>query len=286
MHTAAGCVPPRIRFRIRLAATRPLTRRLIVRNEAAADDKAAPQNESPNKRRSWRDLLASGWKGLLAAATTLALFLGLYTALHGVLGSEGQDPIAAPHSGPARVTYSCRKPAPCVGFDGVVLNALPNNPGWGDERNFLLVKQGVAKNSSGWRDTVRAMPGQTLLIKMIVSNGSHSRNAENTRASLEVPPESDTHLFVTARLSATNAQPPSVYDQVRIDAARPIALEYVGRSTRVYGNGFNVRGKPLSDFFATDGALLGHENFDGQVRPAFGGILFVYARLRVLPGHV
>jgi hypothetical protein len=167
----------------------------------------------------------------------------------------------------------------------VVLNALTNNPGWGDERNFLRIKKGVAKNSSGWRDTVRAIPGQTLLTKMIVSNGSHGRNAENTRAALEISSDSDTHLFVTARLSAANAQPPSVYDQVRIDADRPIALEYVGGSTRVYGNGFNMRGKPLSDFFATDGVLLGHEHFDGQVRPAFAGILFVYAKLRVLHGH-
>jgi hypothetical protein len=48
--------------------------------------------------------------------------------------------VAAPAWWPVRDTVSCRKPAPCIGFESVVLDSITNYPGYGDERNFLRVK--------------------------------------------------------------------------------------------------------------------------------------------------
>ena len=166
-----------------------------------------------------------------------------------------------------------------------MLNALTNNPNYGDERNFLLVKRATVTTPGGWRDVLAVGPGNEVLIRQYVSNGSYSRIAENARVSLQVPAESSRHLLITGRNSADNAVPRAVTDQVRLDAAEPVTAEYVAHSAIVLGNAFPLpQGEQLSDFYAGDGALLGYDKLDGQLRPAFRGNLIVTARLRILRG--
>ena len=227
------------------------------------------------------------WIGALTgvvAAVAVAAGTGALSGVSSLFKGDGEPP--APGWSPPRATYSCRKPAPCVGFgSAVVLNALTNNPSYGDERNFLVVKPVTVTTPGGWHDVLAVEPGDEVLIRQYVSNGSFSTVAENARVSLQIPPERGRHLLITGRNSADNAVPRSVSDQVRLDAGEPITAEYVAHSASVFGNAFPLpQGERLSDFYAGDGALLGYNKLDGRLRPAFGGNLIVTARVRIIRG--
>lgn len=237
-----------------------------------------PQPEATT-RRIWIGVLTGIVTALVIASATGAL-----SAAQSLF--DGNPGPTEPGWSPPRDTYSCRKPAPCVGFGSiVVLNALTNNPNYGDERSFLIVKPATDKTAGGWQNVLDVSPGDEVLLRQYVSNGAHSTVAENARAALSVPPESGRHLLVTARNSAANASPRVVTDQVRLDSDRPMSLEYVAHSARIYGNALSPsKGVELSDFYVGDGALLGYDKLDGRLRPAFEGNVIVTARLRVLPG--
>lgn len=232
--------------------------------------------------------------GVLISALTalvIALATGAFSAAKDLVGGNADPP--TPRWSPSRNTYSCRTPSPCVGFGRtVILNALINNPNYGDprgpiggdERNFLLVKPATQSTTGGWRDVLAVKPGDEVLLRQYVSNGSYSTVAEDARASLQIPPESGRHLLLTARNSATNASPSAVTDQVRLDSTDAIAADFVAGSAKVYGNAFAPAGAGLSDFYPADGALLGYDKLDGRLRPAYEGNLIVTARVRIRRG--
>ena len=72
--------------------------------------------------------------------------------------------------GPIRPTYTIEKPAPHVTF-----NSITNNPNYGDERNFVTIKDASNQNAGGWVDQITIQDGKEYYVRMYV----HNNAAEN-----------------------------------------------------------------------------------------------------------
>ena len=174
--------------------------------------------------------------------------------------------------GPSRDTYTVEKPA-----DHVVFNSITNNPVDGDERNFSRAKDGTT-----WTDNVKVQPGREYKVRLVVHNNAADNlnlKAKNTRASASVPTTTGKSVSISNFVSADNAQPQRVWDDVSFTSDRNFNLVYVPGSARIYNNGYAAggSGKALPDSIVTSaGAVLGYkEAGDGIIPGCFKYLSYV-----------
>lgn len=165
--------------------------------------------------------------------------------------------------GPDRATFTMDKPASYVAF-----NAITDNPNVGDERNFTRIRE---TGTSSWSDVGIMESGKEYEIRMYVHNNAASNLglvANNVRASLNIPRNTYTTDFtVNGFVSADNANPSKVWDQVIIRGDKEFRLQVVSAKyfNNITGptNGWNLG----NDLFTNTngGALLGYSKQDGKI---------------------
>lgn len=176
--------------------------------------------------------------------------------------------------GPNRTTYTMEQPA-----DHVTFNSITNNPNYGDERNFVTVKD---PKTNQWVDNVTVEPGQEYTVRVLIHNDA----AENLNL---VAMNTTLHTAIgekaiTAHVSADNATPKTVYDDVFFNSPKNFNLAYIEGSATVYNNGYakGGSGKPFSDAMVTkQGAKLGYKKEgDGKIPGCMKYINYVYFKVK------
>ena len=184
--------------------------------------------------------------------------------------------------GPSRATFTVESPAPYVTF-----NSITNNPVDGDERNFSRAKDTTATSSSAWTDSVAVAPGKEYVVRMVVHNNAADNlnlKAVNTRASAAVPTTTGKSVTVSNYVSADNANPGKVWDDVTFTGTQDFNLAYVPGSARIYNSGYAAGGggQPLPDSIVTSaGAVLGYEKAgDGIIPGCFKYLSYVEYKVK------
>lgn len=190
-----------------------------------------------------------------------------------LVGALGAFMIAMPLSsalafGPDRTTYACNSAGQCIGADHVQFNSFTNNSVYGDERNFLTVRD-VAASTSTYSDSIQFVAGKTYVIRFYVHNnaqqslaGASNYIAHNTSVRATLPSQVNGNAQVTGYISASNANPGSVFDDVALTSTGPVNLQYVTGSARILTNGINTT---LSDsIVSASGAPVGYNAINGE----------------------
>lgn len=181
--------------------------------------------------------------------------------------------------GPDRPTYTIENPANHVTF-----NSITNNPNYGDERNFVTVKDPATGN---YVDTVNVEQGKEYQVRVLVHNNAADNLdlvAMNTTLKTAITNTVGKQNAITSYVSADNAQPQTVYDDAFFKSEKDFNLTYVAGSVRAYNNGYAAggQGQPLSDnLFTQAGVKLGYEqDGDGKIPGCFKYINYVYFKVK------
>lgn len=172
--------------------------------------------------------------------------------------------------GPDRPTFTFEHPAPYVTF-----NSITNNPGHGDERNFVRIKEASAPDSAYGED-VALQAGKDYSVYVFFHNNAASNlnDAENNykgvakdafmRVQMPATVKAGEKARVTGFVGASNANPNHVWDEAYGSANADFSLRYVPGSAIIHSNG-TVNGKPMPDSLYTTGAPLGYDDLNGTL---------------------
>lgn len=181
--------------------------------------------------------------------------------------------------GPSRPTFTQAHPATYVTFDSIT-----DNPQVGDERNFVRIKE---DGSSTYVDNVNFEPGKVYDVSVYYHNNAAANLnlvANNTTLKMEVPGvvKAGVNAALTGTISATNANPTSVWDEAygKNNTSGDIALRYVSNSATFVSNGA-INGQTLPDSLFTTGAKLGYNAQDGNLPGCNQFAGFVNFKIRV-----
>lgn len=181
--------------------------------------------------------------------------------------------------GPDRPTYTVANPADHITFDSIT-----DNPAVGDERNFVVAKDAADTSNGGWQDNITVQPGKEYLVRVYVHNNaatSLNLTATNTRVSATVPTTTGTNIPVSGFITADNASPQQVWDDVHFNNAQNFNLAYEAGSAQIWNNGYAKAGQPLPDSIVTStGALIGYNGPDGKVPGCFQYANYVYFKVK------
>ncbi len=181
--------------------------------------------------------------------------------------------------GPDRPTYTSEHPA-----DHVTFNSITDNPNVGDERNFVVAKDAANTSDGGWSDNVTVQPGHEYLIRIYAHNNAASSlnlTAINTRVSATVPTTTGTNVPVSGFVTADNANPKQVWDDVNFNSSQNFNLAYIPGSAEIWNNGYAKNGASLPDSIVTSsGALIGYNGPDGKVPGCFQYANYIYIKVK------
>lgn len=179
--------------------------------------------------------------------------------------------------GPDRPTFTVANPASYVTF-----NSITDNPIDGDERNFVRAKDTSLNTPEAWKDDNVVAPGKEYKVRMVVHNNAADHlnlKAINTRVKAAVPTTTGKKVQISGFVSADNAQPAEVWDDVTFTSDKDFNLAYVPGSARIYNNGYAAggSGKALPDSIVTSaGAKIGYEKEgDGIIPGCFKYLSYV-----------
>jgi uncharacterized repeat protein (TIGR01451 family)/LPXTG-motif cell wall-anchored protein len=164
--------------------------------------------------------------------------------------------------GPERPTYTMEKPADHVTFDSIT-----NNPNYGDERNFVTIKDASNTNAGGWVDEITPQNGKEYYVRMYVHNNAAANLnlvAKNVTAKFNVPTYAAKRVQIDGYLSADNATPGSIWDQAVFSSNNNFNLSYEAGSA-TYTNNVFTGGTALPDSVASSGAKLGYRSMNGDI---------------------
>ncbi len=168
-----------------------------------------------------------------------------------------------------RPTYTWDVPA-----DHVTFNSITDNPYLGDERNFVRVREKGVENTEV--DEITLEPGKEYTISIYYhNNASASLNASgegisrNTYVRSEFPEYLNAGEIgaATAFITASNAEPGTVWDTTYLKASDPVYLTFVANSAVIHNNG-TTDGTVLSGdaLLGEEGVTIGHyDNMWGMV---------------------
>lgn len=181
--------------------------------------------------------------------------------------------------GPNRPTYTVESPA-----DHVTFNSITNNPSYGDERDFITVKNPATGN---FTNNLTVEPGKEYEVRILAHNNAAANlnlKALNTTVQAVLSKTTAKQNAITSYLSADNAQPQEIYDDVFFNSDKNFNLAYVPGSARIYNNGFAAggQGKAFSDNLTTaSGAKLGYAaDGDGIIPGCFQYVSYVYFKVK------
>ncbi len=176
--------------------------------------------------------------------------------------------------GPDRPTYTIEKPADHVTFDSIT-----NNPDYGDERNFVTIKDATNNNAGGWTDEISVENNKEYYVQMYVhNNAADNLNlvAKDVTAKFNLPTYSAKRIQIDGYLSSSNASPSKIWDQAVFSGSNDFSLTYVPGSAS-YTNNVFPSGTALSDNIISNGVSLGYDKLDGNIPGCFkysGSVIF------------
>lgn len=167
--------------------------------------------------------------------------------------------------GPKREMYSGVNPPSYVTF-----NSIKDNEKIGDERNFV---RGREVGTGSYRKELIIRPGRTYEISIYIHNNARSSVnwsdwgvAKNVRLVAQVPSRlKPTELGkISGIISADNAVPDTVWDEVFISSTEVIKFSYVPSSAIITSNG-PVNGKVAPDSLFSKGISFGYFDLNGEL---------------------
>lgn len=164
--------------------------------------------------------------------------------------------------GPTRPTYTMDRPA-----DNVTFNSITDNPNYGDERNFVTIKDASDTNAGGWVDEISVKSGKEYYVRMYVHNNAAANLnlvANNVTASFNLPDYKAKRIQVDGYLSSSNAEPEKIWDQAVFSNSDNFSLKYVNGSAS-YTNNIFTDGTKLSDNIIGSGVKLGYRTMNGDI---------------------
>lgn len=169
--------------------------------------------------------------------------------------------------GPDRPTFTIENAANYVTF-----NSITNNPAYGDERDFVHIKEASQPNSA-YTNQVNLEPNKEYDVYVYYHNNAKSSlNASGTGVAKDVKLRMDmpadvkagTNAAISGYISASNANPGTVYDEAWGKATSDLSLRYVPDSATI--NNFGAtNGQKLPSSLMTTGAALGYDTLNGTV---------------------
>ena len=165
--------------------------------------------------------------------------------------------------GPNRPVYTMEKPA-----DHVTFNSITNNPNYGDEREFVTIKDVTSGGQLTNNATLTS--GHEYKVQIYVHNNAHSDLnasgkgvAKNTTVRAALPASVTGSETVDGFVSASNATPGTVYDSAALKSSGKVDLEFVNGSAMLHTNAQQTK---LSDSVITTGVKVGDKDLSGDWR--------------------
>ena len=187
--------------------------------------------------------------------------------------------------GPDRPTFTVEQPATYNTF-----NSITNNPDYGDERNFVRIKDAADMGPGNWKDEITVESNKEYLVQMYVhNNAADNLNlvAENTRVMANVPNTTGKQIQIDGFVTSSNANPNKIWDQAIFKSSQDFNLTYVPGSAVLYNNVFKQTGAKLSDGIVTSaGALVGYDKLDGKIPGCFKYSGYVSFKVKAQVGGV
>lgn len=152
--------------------------------------------------------------------------------------------------GPDRPTYTMAHPS-----DHVTFNSITDNPNYGDERQFVTVKDLTAGTSTlNSIDLVEGHEYQAYIY--IHNNASDTLNAsgvgiaKGVKVQSKMPSTVNGSASVAGYVYASNASPKEVYDTADLKSSKAVTLEYIPGSASIVTHYYT---SALSDSLVTVG---------------------------------
>lgn len=170
--------------------------------------------------------------------------------------------------GPERPTFTIQNAATYITF-----NSITNNEAYGDERDFLTVKDSTISTSGSWKNNIEVEDGKEYWVRVLVHNNAKSQlnlTATNTRIAVNVPNDNSNSISIDGFVTADNATPEEIWDDAVMTSDKKFNVAYVAGSARYYNNIKPTGGFALSDNIVTNtGALVGYQSMDGKVKGCY-----------------
>jgi uncharacterized repeat protein (TIGR01451 family)/LPXTG-motif cell wall-anchored protein len=164
--------------------------------------------------------------------------------------------------GPSRLPFTMAVPATYVTFDSIT-----DNPNYGDERNFVTIKDASDTTSGGWTDDITVANGKEYYVRMYVHNNAAANLnlvAQDVTAKFNIPTYSAKRIQIDGYLSSTNANPNEIWDQAVFSGSDTFNIQYENGSA-TYTNNVFTSGIAIPDTITSTGALLGYNQLDGKI---------------------
>jgi uncharacterized repeat protein (TIGR01451 family) len=165
-----------------------------------------------------------------------------------------------------RPTFLITSPA-----DYVVFNSITNQTPYGDERNFVVLREAGTNNK--YTDEVAVTPGKEYEVYVHFHNNARaSLNAsgaglaKNTKLRIHQNAviKSGEKMRITGTITADNSNPKEVWDEAYLTSKDDVALRYVQGSATIHSLGA-VDGQKLPDELFGNGTFLGYDSLNGQL---------------------
>lgn len=161
-----------------------------------------------------------------------------------------------------RETFTMEQPANYVTF-----NSITNNNQLGDERNFVRVRK---KDTGYFKDSIELKKGDICTIQVFYHNNAKSSLnykgkgfAYDTRVKFFMGDKDENTIGFQAVLTASNANPPSIWDCCLIHKLDSFELQYIPGSL-VIDNASGKHTLTSVDLFKQD-VLIGIDRMDGII---------------------
>nr|MBR3257088.1 DUF11 domain-containing protein [Candidatus Saccharibacteria bacterium] len=166
--------------------------------------------------------------------------------------------------------------------DKIVLNSISDNPTVGNELYFVQVREDGTEDL--WKPSeITVEDGKTYEIRMYVHNNNRKGTemvAKDVFAKFIVPTSSAKELSVNGVLSASNATPNKVWDDVVLKGNSNFHLTYVSGSAKIE-NKTAISGTKLADSIVGNGVTLGYDSLNGDLPGCYGYSAFVGIKVKV-----
>jgi uncharacterized repeat protein (TIGR01451 family) len=181
--------------------------------------------------------------------------------------------------GPDRPTFTIENPATYNTF-----NSITNNPNYGDERNFVTIKDAANTNAGGWVDEIDIVGGKDYLVRMYVHNNAAENLAliaRNVEARFNVPDYRAKRIQIDGYLSSSNSSPREIWDQAVFVNDKNFRIDYIEGSA-TYTNNVFTSGTGLTDSIISSGSRLGYTSMNGEIPGCFQYTGYVIFKVRAL----
>lgn len=172
----------------------------------------------------------------------------------------------------------------------IVFNSINDNTNEyiKDERDFVgaLPTSQVKDSGNTWQsNTINVEDGQTYTIMTYVHNNSplgEQGVAHNVKANIDLPTAVGTELPIISYISADNADPSSVWDEVVFKSSDEFYVEYV-KGSATYRNNIGTFNLPDS-IILSQGASLGYTSMNGEIPGCYQYAGQVFIKVKVHKG--